>query len=351
MKELVRARIHGLPLGWAAVLLLLLVAYPLVFRLPFPRHIVIMALLFGTLGTAWNILGGYTGQVSIGHGLYYGIGAYTAGYFYSNFLISPLLTWPIALLISTAAAVIIGLPTFRLRGHYFVLASVFIVESVHIIVLNWEAVGAAIGIEYPVYKATSFLDAFRAMQFHDSKVPYYYFILSLFLFALFVSWRVQKSPLGFYLRSIREDQEAAQSLGVNANYYKLVALIISALLTTLCGMFYGQYILFLEPLSTVSLIISFEIAFIAIFGGIGTLWGPPLGAFIIIPLTEFLRVHLSGRMAFDVSALQSGKIWAYIDYYLAGGGGNIDLIVFGLTIMLVARFQPRGILGFFQKID
>lgn len=351
MKKAVLARPHGLPSAWVAVFVVLLAAYPVVFSLPYPRHIVIMALLYGTMGTAWNILGGYAGQVSIGHGVYYGIGAYTAAFFYKNFLISPLLSLPIALAISAAAAIVIGLPTFRLRGHYFVLASVFIVESVHIIVINWDAVGAAIGIEYPVHKATGFLGELWALQFHESKLPYYYFILLLFLAALFASWRVQLSPLGYYLRSIREEQEAAQSLGVNVTYYKLVALVISALITTLCGTFYAQYVLYVEPVNTVSLIVSFEIAFIAIFGGIGTLWGPALGAFIIIPLTEMLRVYLSGRMAFDASALAAGRFWAYAEYYLSGGGGNIDLIAYGLIIMLIARFQPRGLLGFFQKID
>ena len=344
-------RIDGLPIGWVAAGLVLLVLYPLYFDLPHQQHIVILAMLFGAMGTAWNILGGYAGQVSIGHGVYFGVGAYTVAFFYTNFLISPWLTWPVALAISLVTAVVIGLPTFRLRGHYFVLASLFIVEAVYIIVSNWDAVGAAIGIEYPVYRGQALAGQVWAMQYHASKLPYYYTVMALFLAALAVSWQLQRMPIGYYLRAIREDQEVAQSLGINVTKYKLIALAISALVTTLGGVFYAQYVLYVEPASTISIIISLEIAFVAIFGGIGTLWGPALGAFIIIPVTEILRANYSGQIALGASARAEGGLMATVEYYLAGGGGNIDIMVYGLLIMLIARFQPNGVLGFVRRLD
>jgi branched-chain amino acid transport system permease protein len=351
MMGLLARRIDGLPLGVASGLLLLLAVYPLVFTMPFPRHIAIMSLLFATMGTAWNILGGYAGQVSFGHGVYFGIGAYVAAYFYKAHGWSPLTTWPLALALSVLAAVLIGLPTFRLRGHYFVLASVFIMEGIYTVVANWDRVGGAIGIEYPVYKARGIADAVWHLQFHGSKVPYHVGALALFVVALGVAWRIQRSPLGMFLVALREEQDAAQSLGVDVRRCKLVALAISAVVTTLCGIFYGQYVLYVEPVSTISLLVSLEIAFIAIFGGIGTLWGPAIGAFVIVPLTELLRAHLSGRLALDISALAAGGLWARLQYYLAGGGGNVDILVYGLLIMLIARYQPRGVLGFFRKLD
>ena len=343
-------RADGLHIGWVAAGVLALVLYPLYFDQPYQQHIVIMALLYAAMGTAWNILGGYAGQVSIGHGVYYGIGAYTVAFFYTNYLISPWVTWPVALAISLITAVVIGLPTFRLRGHYFVLASVFIVEAVYIVVSNWSAVGGAIGIEYPIHRGEELAGQVWAMQYHASKLPYYYAVLLLFLGALGASWRLQHMPIGYYLRAIREDQEAAQSLGINVTKYKLIALIISALFTTLGGIFYAQYVLYIEPTSTVSIVISLEIAFVAIFGGIGTLWGPALGAFIVIPVTEILRANFSGQIALDAT-LQGGGIMAYVEYYLAGGGGNVDLMVYGLLIMFMARFQPNGVLGFVRRLD
>lgn len=336
------------PIAFIAVL----IVYPIVATLPFPQHIVIMALIFGTMGTAWNILGGLAGQVSVGHAVYFGIGAYTAAYCYKHFALSALVTWPLALAISTAASVVIGLPTFRLRGHYFVLASVFIMQAVYIIVSNWSALGAGIGIELPVYKAKDWVDALWHLQFHHSKLPFYYAALALFVAALSAFAWIRRRPLGLILTAVREEEDAARSLGVDSMRYKLVALIISAGFTTLCGMLYAHYVLYVEPISTTSLVVSIEIAFIAIFGGVGTLWGPTLAAFMIIPMTELLRAYVSGRIAIGMAgSLQDGGLLAYLKYYAAGGGGQIDLLIYGLIIILIARFQPRGMLGLFRRLD
>lgn len=351
MTGLLARRVDGLPLGAVLALILALALAPLVLTLPFPRHVVIMSLLFAALGTAWNILGGYAGQVSFGHGVYFGIGAYVAAYFYRSHGWSALTTWPLALALSALAAVLIGLPTFRLRGHYFVLASVFIMEAIYTVVANWDAVGGAIGIEYPVHRATSALDALWHLQFHGSKVPYHAAALLLLVAVLAAAWGIQRSRLGLFLLALREEQDAAQSVGVDVTRYKLTALLISALFTTVAGILYAQYVLYVEPVSTISLIVSLEIAFVAILGGIGTLWGPTIGAFIVVPLTELLRAHLSGRLALDVSALAGGGLGARLQYYLAGGGGNVDILVYGLLIMVIARFQPQGVLGFFRRLD
>ena len=342
-------KVDGVPLALVMIGLAALVVFPLVFTGPTPQHVMILALLFAAMGSAWNILGGYAGQISIGHGVYFGIGAYTVAFFYTNYLISPWLTWPIALVLTALAAVLIGIPTFRLRGHYFVLSSVFIVDAVFIIVSNWDLVGGAIGIEYPIYREPDLMGSILSMQFHGSKLPYYYAALALFLVSFCIAWRIPYMPLGFYLRAIRENQEAAQSLGVDTARYKLIALIISATITTACGIFYAQYVLYVEPTATISIIISLEIAFVAIFGGIGTLWGPVLGAFIIVPLTELLRQNFSGAIAPGIGS--DPTFGDQVSFYLSGGGGNLDLLVYGLLVMIIARFQPNGLLGLFRRLD
>lgn len=334
-----------------AVFIAALAVYPLVFPLPFPQHVVIMALLFATLGTAWNILGGLAGQVSFGHALYYGVGAYTTAWFYKAFGLSALVTWPVALVISTVLAIAVGVPTFRLRGHYFVLASVFIMQGIYIVVSNWDMLGAAIGLELPMHRPAGALDAIWHLQFYMSKLPFYYGILALFVATLAAFESIRRSRLGVLFVALREEEDAARSLGVDTLRYKLLALIVSAAFTTLCGMFYAQYVLYVEPVSTTSLTISVEIAFIAIFGGVGLLWGPTLGAFIIVPMTELLRTYLSGYIALGRPGAQDTGWAATLQYLAAGGGGQVDILLYGLIIIVIARFQPRGILGLFRRLD
>lgn len=342
-----QSRIEGVPAPIVLIGLAMLCIYPLIFRTPSLQNMMILTLLFGAMGSAWNILGGYAGQVSLGHGVYFGIGAYTIGFLYVNYMLSPWLTWPIALLLTALAATIIGVPTFRLRGHYFVLASVFIADAIYTVVSNTNALGAAIGIEYPLSRQDDLWSSLWSLQYHGSKLPYYYAVLVLFVLSVTVSWRIQHMPLGYYLRAIRDDQDAAQSLGIDIARYKLVALLISAAIVTMCGIFYAQYVLYIEPTATMSLALSVQIAFIAIFGGTGMLWGPILGAFIIVPATEILRIYFSGAIAPKIG---DSSLSSQIAYYLSGGGGNVDLIFYGLLVMVIARFQPNGLLGFFRQM-
>lgn len=342
-----RNRIEGVPVPIVLIGLAMLCVYPLVFRTPSLQNLMILTLLFGAMGSAWNILGGYAGQVSLGHAVYFGIGAYTVAFLYINYLLSPWLTWPVALVLTALAAIVIGVPTFRLRGHYFVLASVFIVDAIYTGVSNTNALGAAIGLEYPLSRREDLWSSLWSLQYHGSKLPYYYAVLVLFVCSVAVSWRIQQMPLGYYLRAIRDDQDAAQSLGIDVARYKLIALLISAAIVTLCGIFYAQYVLYIEPTATVSLALSVQIAFIAIFGGVGMLWGPILGAFIIVPATEMLRIYFSGAIAPKIG---DSSLSSQIDYYLSGGGGNVDLILYGLLIMIIARFQPNGLLGIFRQM-
>jgi branched-chain amino acid transport system permease protein len=217
-----------------------------------------------------------------------------------------------------AAAVVvslaIGFPCFRLRGHYFAIATIAIGEIVQTIAINWDAVGGARGIWLPIRPET-----FVNFQFHRAKWPYYYIALGLFAAVFGLTALVERSRAGYYFRAIREDPDAAQSLGVPLARYKLLAIALSAAFTALGGTFYAQYVLFVDPESVFPLSLSILICLVAVLGGVGTLWGPLLGAAILIPLSEATRV------------------------YAGGTGKAVDLMVYGGLIVLVAVFQPGGL--------
>ncbi len=298
---------------------MLTVLFPAVFNSPGALHLMILIYLYALLGMGWNILGGLTGQVSLGHAVYFGIGAYVTSMLLVTFGISPWLGMIPGVAVSVIISLIVGYPCFRLDKHYFVIATLCVGEIIHIIFLNWEAVGGAIGIWLPIMDTS-----FSNFQFHKTKVPYYYIILSFLLIVIFLTAWIQRSRLGFYFRAIREDQDAARSLGINAAFYKMVAMGISAAITSIAGTFYAQYLLFIDPPSVFALILSVQMCLLAVLGGKSSLWGPIIGAFILIPLSEYSRE------------------------FLGGSGQGIDLMVYGALIMAIAAFQPRGLIGLLQ---
>lgn len=299
-----------------ALAVLALLALPAWVTDPVTLRLLIVIAMYATLGVAWNILGGYAGQVSIGHSIFFGIGAYTSTLLFLSAGVSPWLGLPAGMVVAAAVAVLIGFPCFLLKGHYFVIATAVLAESFAVGFTVWEAVGSALGLQLPI------LDSSLAnFQFHQSKGPYYYLSLGMLALALATAALIERSKLGYYLKAIREDEAAAMSLAINIRAYKLVAIAISAALAAMVGTFYAQFVLFVDPPSVLPLSLSVLIALIPILGGIGTLWGPVLGAAILIPISEFSRVHLSGS------------------------GRNVDLIVYGCLIMLMSAWRPMGLLG------
>lgn len=307
--------IGGVRAGLALAALVLL-AIPAWVTDPFTLRLLIVIAMYATLGVAWNILGGYAGQVSIGHSIFFGIGAYTSTLLFLKAGVSPWLGLPAGMVVAAAVAVLIGFPCFLLKGHYFVIATAVLAESFAVVFTVWEAVGSALGLQLPI------LDSSLAnFQFHESKGPYYYLSLAMLALALATAALIERSKLGYYLKAIREDEAAAMSLAINIRGYKLVAIAISAALAAMVGTFYAQFVLFVDPPSVLPLSLSILIALIPILGGIGTLFGPVLGAAILIPISEFSRI------------------------YLSGSGRNVDLIVYGGLIMLVSAWRPMGLLG------
>ena len=294
-----------------------LLAYPFVFDGPFPQHVMIMIFLYALMAQSWNIMAGYCGQISLGHAVFFGIGAYSSGFLFAAYHISPWLGMGVGIVIAMAMALVIGIPTFRLRGHYFAIATLVIGESVQTIFQRWEFVGAARGIWLPIVRE----DAWLNFQFNESKIPYYFIALGFLALATLAIWRMERSRAGYYFRAIREDPEAASSLGVNITLYKTVAFMMSAGFMAMAGTFYAQYILIVDPEDVFPLSLSILVLLMAVMGGVGTLFGPIIGAAVLIPLSEMTRI------------------------YLGGTGGAVDLIIYGALIVLICVYKPEGLIG------
>lgn len=307
-------------LGTAALAVLLTV--PLFVTQPHPLHVLIMIFLYGLMGVAWNLLGGYAGQVSFGHSIFFGIGAYTATLLMIKASISPILGMFVGALLAVAVSLLIGYGTFRLAGHYFAIATFTINEVVHVLAATWDYIGAAVGIYVPMDRQYQW---WLTLQF-KSKVGYYYLALALLVLGLLVTWQVSRSRMGYYFRAIKADPEAARSLGINIFRQKMFAMGLSAFLMALAGGVFGQYVLFIDPDSVFGGPLSITVALVAVLGGAGSLWGPVLGAAVLIPLNEYTRS------------------------WLGGSGAGIDLMIYGLLIVLVSVYQPAGLVGLWDQV-
>ncbi len=283
---------------------------------PFELRLATLILLFALMGQGWNVLGGFAGQVSIGHGLYYGLGAYTTALLALKFGVNPWIGMLAAMALPALCGFLVGIPCFRLRGHYFVIATLVVAESVFQVFTVWEWVGSAVGLEIP-----SKSEGLANFQFHRNKVPYYYIALALLVTVTGLLWWLRRSRVGFVLRAVRDDEDAVRSLGFSPQAYKSLAMAVSAAIMGAAGAFHAQYVLFVDPFSVLGLHVSVLVALFAILGGVGTLAGPILGAAVLVPLSEYTRVNFSGT------------------------GRNIDLLIYGFLIMLIAVYRPDGLMG------
>jgi branched-chain amino acid transport system permease protein len=281
-----------------------------------------MIMMYATMSIGWNVIGGYAGQVSFGNAAFFGVGAYTTAILLVNYSINPWLGMLAGCVLSVCLAVVVGYPCFRLRGHYFAIATIAVGEIMVVIFTNWDYVGAAVGIYMPILE-----ESFTNFEFHSSKIPYYYIILVMLLFAIAVSYVIERSRLGYYLRAVKDDPDGARSLGIDIQKYKMIAFSISAVLTSICGTFYGQYVLYIHPSSTMDLMMSIHLCIIALIGGIGKLFGPVIGAFVFIPLMELTRV------------------------YFGSEGQGIDMIIYSLLVIIIAIWRPQGLWALFSRGD
>jgi branched-chain amino acid transport system permease protein len=263
-------------------------------------------------------VGGFAGVLPLGHAAFFGIGAYTSTVLYLQYGVSPWFGMILGGVIASIAGVIIGLPTFKMRGAYFALATIAFGEGIRVMVENIDYLGpfnlnGPRGLQIPP------LNIGLANLLFTSKEPYYYIILIMLIGVLALTWSISRSKLGYYLNAGGEEPEAAMALGVNVARCKLIAMAMSAFLTALAGVFYAQFTLFIHPKSVISLDLSFEIAFIALIGGRGSIAGPVLGALLLRPVSDFSRIYFSDTLP------------------------GLHLVIFGTVLILVMLFQPRGL--------
>ncbi len=298
---------------WAALAVALL-AYPLIFATPFQQRLGALVLLYTIGASAWNIVGGYAGLISVGHAVFFGCGAYGALASYQYMGLPPIVGLPIGVAVSAVIAAVIGVPTLRLSGHYFSMATIAVAELVRLVVSNSEWLGGAQGLSGPPVPRTlldlSFISA----------LPYYYLFLAVLAAVLALTWRMERSRMGFYLRAVRDSERAARSLGVAAPWYKLYAYMLSAAITAMAGALYAIMFGFVDPESGLGILISVKMLIMAALGGAGLLFGPLAGAVILVPLEE-----LSNSL-------------------LGGAGAGLTFVVYGAIIVVIARLQPGGIL-------
>ncbi|RII27190.1 MAG: branched-chain amino acid ABC transporter permease [Geobacter sp.] len=320
--------------------------FPSFVKSPYTLHIMILFFLSTIQGEAWNIIGGYTGQYSIGHVAYFGAGAYTTMILMQYKQIPPWYGMLAGIGVALVVSLIIGSICFRLQGPYFVLASIAVAEIMRLSAINLKDItNGAEGIlitEIPVFKigntvVTDFL----------SKVPFYYVGLVITLVTILVTWMVQNSKLGYYFQAIREDQDAAHSLGISLPLYKNIALALSAVFTSLSGSFYAIYIGYIDPSTVLNLDISVQIVLVCIIGGIGTIWGPVIGAMVLVPLSEALRSDLIAGMIFKTGLTSEGSA---IGTFLKENLAHAHALIYGILVVVVILFMPDGVLGWVKKL-
>ena len=315
----------GFDLIIAAFVLAFLFLFPLLPFSAFAMATMIQFLMFSIYGMGWNTIGGYGGQVDLGKAQYVGIGAYTTSVMLIRWDIPFWLSMPVGICFAVGWSFIIGYPLFRLKGHYFAIATIATSLVLKNLFEVWKFVGAARGLEISPIKYDP--PDFLRLIFKED-VYYYYVILGFCLLGiLYVNW-FRKSRLGFQLRSIKDNEDVARSLGINVRWAKVKTYAIATAFVSVVGSFHACYIKNIEPEDTMSLDISILIALMAMLGGAGSLWGPVIGAGILIPLKSYLKEWLGAT----------------------AGLVGIDLIIYGLIIMVVSAFEPRGIWGIIEKV-
>ncbi|HUL58477.1 MAG TPA: branched-chain amino acid ABC transporter permease [Anaeromyxobacteraceae bacterium] len=314
---------------------------PQLVRKPYVLHMWIVLFLAIAQGEAWNVIGGYTGQYSVGHAAYFGVGAYTTVMLLDMARIPPWWGAWAAVACALVVSLAIGSITFRLRGPYFVLASIAVAEIIRLATLYFK--GFTRGAEGFLVSDIPALHLFGAEIEFVTKRPFYYVGLGLVVLVIAANWAVQHSKLGYYFQAIREDQDAAHSLGIHLAFYKNVALAISAVFTALAGAYYAMYVKFIDPNSAFGLDLSVQIVLICIIGGIGTILGPVIGAMVLVPLSEILR-NPKGLVQVGILSPDSRAV-AFIEAHFA----NAHVLVYGILVVLVILFAPDGVLGLMRN--
>jgi branched-chain amino acid transport system permease protein len=328
-------------LAFAAAVVALAI-FPSFVKKPYVLHMGVMLFLAIIQGQAWNVIGGYAGQYSVGHSAFFGMGAYATMMLLEVNKIPPWWGIWVAMAAAVILSLIIGSITFRLRGPYFVLASIAVAEIIRLATLHFRDFTR--GAEGFLLSSMPTLHFFGMEIDFITKRSFYYAGLVMAVVTIAINFAVQHSKLGYYLQAIREDQDAAHSLGINLAFYKNVALAISAAFTAASGGFFAMFVKFIDPNIAFGLDVSVGIVLICIIGGIGTIIGPVLGAMVLVPLSEILR-NPRGLVQVGVLSADSGIV-RFIETYLS----NAHLLVYGILVVVVILFAPEGVLGVIRRV-
>lgn len=272
-------------------------------------HMLLYVFLYIIMATSWNIIGGYAGYISLGHNVFFGVGAYLAGMVFVFFQISPFLTAPIAGILTMGGGLLFGLIALRTRGSTFIISTIALVLLVAELLDNWKLTGGTNGL------AMSMI----SLEGKYAKIPYYYYLLGIMVLAIITSYLIRHSKFGLALRAISQDETKAEVAGIPTRRYKILAFGISGLFIGMAGAIWGSYLTYLRPSIFLPVSIGTTIVLMAILGGKGTVSGPVLGAAIMIAVNEFVVAKL--------------------------GATELNIVVTGLILIFVLLFFPEGIVG------
>jgi len=306
-------------IGLSLVLIILLILPLFMRNEPYLLHVFIMTFVYLSLGQAWNLIGGYVGQLSFANHIFFALGAYTSTLLLTHLGLTPWAGSLAGMIVAALVAYLLGFQLFHLKGHYFAVATIAFAEMMKIVFLSWRGVGAAYGLSLPLKMPSLY---FLMWQ---SKMPYYYIFLAVAVFSTLLLYVIDRHKSGMYFRSIKQDEEGAEQKGIDTRYYKLLAFMISAAICAFVGTLYAQYVLYIDPRSTMDIMISTKSILIVLFGGLGNVLGPVLGAAVLVPLGEFTRIKLGG------------------------GGQGWDYIIYGLFILIIILYQPKGIYDLLRR--
>jgi len=295
---------------------------------PYYQHLMILVLMWIAIGSGWNLISGFTGQVLFGAACFFGIGAYTAALLAHKLDISAWWGLPLGAVVTVLLAFPFGWICFRLRGPYFALATLALNEILRNVATVWESL-------------TEGMVGILIMQTFVSKVPYYFVALALAIGSLVLVHFVMRSRWGYYFVSIREDQDAAESMGIDTLFFKMLSLCLSALLIGLAGALYTVYMGFIDPKVVFSLHdVSIMAILVGIVGGVGTVYGPAVGAFIMVAVQEIFRTAGFGLLPY----LGKTTGWPFlttVTKYVS----EAHVLSFGVLVILVILYLPNGIVG------
>lgn len=272
---------------------------------------------FAALGVAWNLIGGYGAQISWCHAAFVATGAYTSFLLYINFNITPFLSMWLGMVIAYGISTLIGYGTLRLRGPYFSIATIAFAEIMRVLLLYFKDITGGSSGKMITYRGVDFL----SLTFKND-TPFYYIMFVVLCIVLVITYLFEKSKTGYYLGAIKGDEDAAISLGIEAFKIKLHAFQLSAIISSAVGSIFAFFLTYIDPTSMCGMDLSVKIGVVAIIGGVGTLWGPVLGAFVIIPLIEVASIVMGQQ-----------------------GGTNL---LYGLALMVVVIYKPDGLIRLFQ---